>query len=146
MVITGVAALLGARIDAICYIDAFLPGDGESLWDITGAFEHAWYIDKQKDTPGLVAPIGGVALLENPRFGRHPLLTLLEAVHLTGEEAKVPRRAYVFANAWQPTPFPRFRDRAAAESGWDLHELVSGHDVMADQPEALLKIVLGLAS
>ena len=40
MVITGVAARLGARIDALCYIDAFLPAHGESLWDITGDFEH----------------------------------------------------------------------------------------------------------
>ena len=58
MVITGVASRLGKRIDAICYIDAFLPGDGESLWDVTGAFEHAWYIDTQKHRPGLVRPLG----------------------------------------------------------------------------------------
>ena len=38
MVITAVATRLGARIDAIAYIDAFLPGDGESLWDVTGEF------------------------------------------------------------------------------------------------------------
>ncbi len=58
MVITGVAAKLGARIDAICYIDAFLPEDGQSLWDITGEFEHKWYIDTQKHKPGLVDLIG----------------------------------------------------------------------------------------
>jgi pimeloyl-ACP methyl ester carboxylesterase len=145
MVITGLAARLGARIDAICYIDAFLPGDGQSLWDITGDYEHRWYIDTQKHTPGLVAPIGGERLLENPRFGRHPLLTLTEAVRFTGEEAKIPRRTYVFADGWQPSPFPRFRDRVRGEPGWELHELTSGHDVMADQPEALLRIVLGLA-
>src|SRR5690606_35090400 len=52
MVITGVAARLGKQIDAICYIDAFLPADGESLWDVTGPFEHAWYIDTQKNKPG----------------------------------------------------------------------------------------------
>src|SRR5690606_35053881 len=58
MVITGVAARLGARIEAIAYIDAFLPGDGESLWDITGEYEHNWYIDTQKHKPGYVDPIG----------------------------------------------------------------------------------------
>ena len=36
MVITGVATRLGSRIDALGYIDAFLPGDGQSLWDLTG--------------------------------------------------------------------------------------------------------------
>ena len=60
MVISGMASRLGARIDAICYIDAFLPSDGESLWDITGEFEHNWYIDTQKTKPGYVDPIGAV--------------------------------------------------------------------------------------
>lgn len=145
MVITGVAAKLGARIDAICYIDAFLPANGESLWDITGDFEHRWYIDTQKHTPGLVAPIGGEHLLEKTGYGRHPLLTLTEAVTLTGEEAKIRRRAYIFASGWQPTPFPRFRNKVIAEGNWELHELPCGHMVMADEPERLLGIVLGLA-
>jgi pimeloyl-ACP methyl ester carboxylesterase len=140
MVISGVAAKLGAQIDALVYIDAFLPGDGQSLWDITGEFEHKHYIDSQKDTPGLVGPIMG-ALSE--KVGRHPLLTLLEAVRYSGEEAKIPRHIYVFANNWQPTPFVRFRNQVIGEGRWELHELKSGHDVMADQPEWLLKIVLG---
>jgi len=145
MVITGVATQLGARVDAIAYIDAFLPGDGQSLWDITGAYEHDWYIDSQKFTPGLVAPIGGVALLDSPGFGRHPLLTLTEAVRYTGEEAKVGRRCYVFATDWQPTPFIRFRNQVIADGNWELHELKGGHDLMADQPAKLLEIVVSLA-
>ena len=108
MVIAAVAARLGARIDAIVYIDAFLPRDGESLWDITGDYEHAWYIDSQKFTPGLVAPIGSVDFEPVPgQVGRHPLLTLTEAVRFTGEEAKIPRHVYVFASDWHPTPFAR---------------------------------------
>ena len=145
MVITGVATRLGGQIDAIAYIDAFVPGDGQSLWDITGQFEHDWYIDSQKWTPGLVAPIGSVDFEPVPgMIGRHPLLTLTEAVRFTGEEAKIPRRTYVFANAWQPTPFKRFSAQARAE-GWDHHESESSHFVMADQPEQLLEIMLGLA-
>jgi pimeloyl-ACP methyl ester carboxylesterase len=142
MVITGVAAELGARIDAIAYIDAFLPEDKQSLWDITGQFEHDHYINTQKDTPGLVAPIMGA---NNPRLGRHPLLTLLEAVHLTGEEKKIKRRAYVFASGWEPTPFKRFRDKVIADKAWEYHDAKSSHDVMGDQPAQLLKIMQGLA-
>lgn len=145
MVITALAARLGKRIDALCYIDAFLPGDGQSLWDIVGDYEHRWYIDSQKDTPGLVAPIGGAVMLGNPRYGRHPLLTLIEAVHLTGEEALIARRVYIFAAGWQPTPFARFRDEVRGNPAWELHELDSGHNVMDDQGEKLLEIVLGLA-
>ena len=146
MVITGVAARLGARIDAIVYIDAFLPGDGQSLWDITGDYEHSFYIDSQKWTPGLVAPIGTVDFEPVPgQVGRHPLLTLTEAVRYTGEEAKIPRRVYVFASGWQPTPFKRFSEQVQAEGGWDHHDSEASHFVMADQPEQLLGIMLELA-
>lgn len=142
MVITGVATRLGAKIHALAYIDAFVPGDRESLWDITGEFEHNHYIDSQKFTPGLVAPIMGE---ENELVGRHPLLTLTEAVRFTGEEAKPARRTYVFAKSWEPTPFRRFYKALKDDPAWEVHEADSSHDVMRDQPEQLLKIVLGLA-
>jgi len=147
MVITGVAAELGARIDAICYIDAFLPEDGQSLWDITGPFEHDWYIDTQKYKPGLVDPIGLADFHPVPGIvGYHPLLTLLEAVKLTGEETKIPRRAYIFASSWQPTPFPRFAEAIRSHPDWDYHEADASHMVMDDQPEQVRDVLLGLAT
>lgn len=145
MVITGTAARLGARIDAICYIDAFLPDDGQSLWDITGEYEHNWYIDSQKHKPGYVDPIGSIDFTVVPDMvGYHPLLTLLEAVTLTGEEATIPRRAYIFATGYQPTPFPPFAAKAKAQ-GWDYHETDCSHFVMADRPELTRDVLLSLA-
>ena len=143
MVVTGVATKLGARIDALVYIDAFLPGDGQSLWDITGEYEHKHYIDAQRDTPGLVAPLPGVT---GVGVGRHPLLTLIEPVRFTGEEAKVGRRIYVFAESWQPTPFAGFHAAVAADPAWEVHRADATHNVMGDQPEQLLALMLGLAS
>lgn len=146
MVITGVAGRLGKKIDAICYIDAFLPDNGQSLYDITGAFEHAWYIDTQKFTPGLVRPlmtpdnwqpIPGIV-------GYHPLLTLVEAVHLSGDEQAIPKKAYIFATAYNPTPFPRFAEKAKA-AGWDYHEAATDHFVMQKDPDTTVSVLLGLA-
>jgi len=146
MVITGVATRLGARIDAICYLDAFLPRDGESLWDITGPYERSWYIDRQKFNPGMVPMIGKEDFTPVPGvLGYHPLLTLLEAVRFTGEEAKIPRRAYVFATDYQPTPFPRFAEQAKKDAAWDYHESRSSHMVMADQPDQVTEILRGLS-
>ena len=146
MVVTGVAARLGDRIDAICYIDAFLPGDGESLWDITGGYEHAWYIDAQKFTPGLIRPLSAPEDFQPvPQVvGYHPLLTLLEAVRYTGKEAMIPRRAYIFATGYEQTPFPRFAEQARAE-GWDYHETDCDHFVMQNRPEKTAEVLLGLA-
>lgn len=143
MVVTGVATRLGGRIAALVYIDAFLPGDGQSLWDITGDFEHRHYIDGQRDTPGLVAPLPGVT---GVGVGRHPLLTLIEPVRFTGEEAKVARRIYVFATGWRPTPFAGFHAAVSADAAWEVHQADASHDVMRDQPEQLLGLMLTLAA
>ncbi|MBU6395654.1 MAG: alpha/beta hydrolase [Sphingomonadales bacterium] len=142
MIMTGVATRLGGRIKALVYLDAFLPQDGQSLWDLTGDFEHNHYIGSQKFTPGAVAPLPG---LESPVLTPHPLLTLLEAVKFTGEEARVGRRIYVFANAWEPTPFRKFVKRVTSEPGWEYHEAKASHNVMGDQPEQTLAILLGCA-
>ena len=141
MVATGVATKLGAKIDGLVYIDAFLPGDGQSLWDITGEFEHKHYIDAQRDTPGLVDPI-----FEAPGLTRHPLLTLLEPVRFTGEEAKVKRRIYIFAASWEPTPFRRFYEQVKDDAAWEVHTADSGHFVMGDQPQQLFDIMVDAAS
>lgn len=143
MVITGVAARLGARIDAMVYLDAFLPADGQSLWDVTGDYEHRHYIDTQKFTPGLVAPIMGEI---SEHIGRHPLLTLTEAVRFTGEEAKPKRHVYVFAKSWEPTPFRRFAGVVKGDPAWECHEADCGHDVMGGQPAQVLAILLGCAA
>ena len=146
MVITGVATRLGARIDAICYLDAFLPGDDQSLWDITGDFEHNWYIDSQRHRPGLVGPIGGVDFEPVPGLvGYHPLLTLLEAIPFTGEEEKIPRRCYVLATDWQPTPFRTFAAQVETNSAWEYHVAATDHFVMLGAPEQVAGILLGLA-
>jgi len=142
MVITGVATHLGGRIDAIAYIDAFLPGDGQSLWDMTSEQEHQFHIDGQRDMPGLVAPLP--FLPPEPRLGRHPLLTWLEPVRFTGEEAKIARRAYVFAANWSPTPFTRFYDMVKDDPAWEVHRAEASHDVMTDQPEQLCELLLDL--
>ena len=146
MVITGVASRLGQRIDAICYIDAFLPGDGESLWDITGEFEHHWYIDTQKRRPGMVRPLGtpeDFAPVPNV-VGYHPLLTLLEAAERGPAWDAIPRKSYIFATGYEGTPFPRFHEYAKAE-GWDCHETDCDHFVMQNRPELTAEVLLGLA-
>ncbi len=147
MVITGAASALASRIDAICYIDAFLPEDGQSLWDITGPFEHDWYINTQKTKPGYVDPIGAVDFEPMPGVvGYHPLLTLLEAVQLTGAEQAIPRKAYIFATGYQPTPFPRFAKAVKNDPAWKYHEVECGHHVMQERPELTCRVLLALAA
>lgn len=146
MVITGVGSRLGERIEAIAYIDAFLPGDGQNLWDITGEFEHGWYIDAQKHRPGLIRPLMSPEEFEPvPNVvGYHPLLTLTEAVERRPAWDAIARKSYIFATGYEQTPFPRFYKLARAE-GWDCHETDCDHFVMQNRPEKTAEVLLGLA-
>jgi pimeloyl-ACP methyl ester carboxylesterase len=138
MVITQVASKRAALIKSIVYIDAFLPQDGEALWDIATDWERKHYIDAQRDNPGLVAPFPGAP----KTLTRHPLLTLLEPVHLTGEEKSIKSHTYIYATHGAPATFKKFYDRAATDPAWKTHALNSGHGVMYDAPDALNTILL----
>lgn len=145
MVITGTASRLGKRIDAICYIDAFWPDDDQSLWDITGDFEHNWYVNSQRHNPGMVVPIGAENFEVIPGVvGYHPLLTLVEALPMSGDEKSIARKCYIFATGYAPTPFPRFAEKAKA-AGWDYHEASTDHFVMQNDPDLTERVLLSLA-
>jgi len=146
MVVSAVASRLGKRIDAICYIDAFLPDSDQSLWDITGEFEHRWYVDSQRHQPGYVTPIGypGDFQVVPDMVGYHPLLTLLEAIPFSGDEQAIPKKSYIFATGYQPTPFPRFAQKARA-AGWEYHETATDHFVMQNDPDLTTEVLLRLA-
>ena len=145
MVITGVASRLGKAIDAICYVDAFWPDNDQSLWDITGDYEHNWYIETQRHRPGLVTPIGATEFAVVPGVvGYHPLLTLTEALLLSGDEEAIAKKSYIFATGYHPTPFPRFAEKARA-LGADYHETATDHFVMQNDPELTARVLLGLS-
>jgi pimeloyl-ACP methyl ester carboxylesterase len=138
MIITSVAANRAAKIKGLIYIDAFLPRDGEALWDIATDWERKHYIDAQRDAPGLVAPFPGAP----SHLTRHPLLTLLEPVHLSGDENRIKRRVYIYATQGAPATFRKFYDLTCADPAWEAHQIDSGHGVMHDAPDALNAILL----
>ncbi|MWV26673.1 alpha/beta fold hydrolase [Aurantiacibacter rhizosphaerae] len=145
MVISAVASRLARQIEAICYVDAFMPESDQSLWDITGDFEHNWYVDTQRHQPGYVTPIGSIDFTHVPgKVGFHPLLTLLEAIPFSGEEQSIPKKCYIFATGYQPTPFIDFAEKARS-LGWEYHETATDHFVMQNDPDTTVKVLLGLA-
>lgn len=141
MVITETANRLGDRIRALVYVDAFLPRDGEALWDIADDPSRKHYIDAQRDMPGLVAPFPG-----SPSFlTRHPLLTLLEPVRTTPKAQGIAKRTYVYATKGAPTVFTKFHARVADDPAWKVHSVDTGHGVMQEKPEETTAILLEAA-
>jgi pimeloyl-ACP methyl ester carboxylesterase len=136
MVITGVAGIMADRIRTLFYLDAFLPGDGQSLWDIADDAARRHYIEAQRARPGMVAPFAS-----GRRLTPHPLLTLIEPVATGGAEQGIANRTYVYATRDAPTIFTKFYEAVREDAGWKVRTVATGHVVMTDDPPALTALL-----
>jgi pimeloyl-ACP methyl ester carboxylesterase len=142
MVITGAADRATDRVDSLVYVDAMVPRNGDSCWDVVSDQERQWYLDVED---------GGYAVRPLPFFDArataHPIASLLQPLRLTGDLAHVRRRDYVYAAGWEgPSPFTPVYQRLRAEPSWTTHALDGGHNLMRDAPRELLEVLLDVAS
>jgi pimeloyl-ACP methyl ester carboxylesterase len=163
-VITGVADRAGHRIAQAIYLDAFVPEDGQSLFDIIPP-------DRRPAMEELVETEGDGWLL--PRFAAMPweqfvpmswqvtdeadLAWALErlsptpfrhftdALHLHAPRRSQPRRVYVRCRGWPHPGFDRYAERAASVPDWTLRELDTSHLPYITDPEKLATLLLELA-
>jgi pimeloyl-ACP methyl ester carboxylesterase len=147
MVVTGVSGRCADRIRSLVYLDAFLPENGQSCWDVAGEHGRKFYIDNQRNTPGLVSPMGATANPEGepPTRARrrpdlHPLLTLTEPVSLDGSEQQIRNRTYILAA--KGPGFQRFYDKVKDDPAWKAKTIDTGHVVMMEDPEGLVRLLL----
>jgi len=152
MVITGVADRLPHLIAALVYLDAFVPEDGKSLFDINIQKNVQMYIERAGALGGVAIPAPsaheffGVNEQDAPRVDElaapHPIGCFTEKIKLTGKYKSVKKRIYVHGEELpRESPFKPFYERAKKE-GWPAHALPCGHDVMLDQPERTAEILL----
>lgn len=142
MVITGAADRAPERVAGLVYVDAMVPADGDSCWSLVGEQERGWYLNGVGETGYACAPLP----FFDPRATPHPLASLLQAVRLEGGLDRFRSRDYVYATGWDgASPFTGTYDRLRADPSWRTHALASGHNVMRDAPEDLLKVLLEAA-
>ncbi len=141
MVITGVADRIPDRVDALVYLDALVPVDGESCWDLVNDEERQWYTGVD-DTGYGVPPL--------PFFDRrasvHPLASFLQRIRLTGQVGRIRRKHFVYALKWPgDSPLRRSYERVRDDPDWTVHELDGAHNLMRDNPDDLVRILLDAA-
>ncbi len=145
-VVTGVADRIPDRIRSLVYLDAFVLESGESvlqnvhasqrnmLIETTRKFGEGW---KSPHIPAAVFKVNaGDCDWVDRQCTPHPLACFEEPLQLSGGLRKVKSITYIFATAWDDTPFPRAYERAKAK-GWRTVTMACGHEVMLDMPEAL---------
>jgi pimeloyl-ACP methyl ester carboxylesterase len=146
MVATGVADLAAERISKLVYLDAFVPQQGQSVFDLVSAEERerrlAGVEDEWKLPPSPVPPDTSAEDAEwiMSRRVPQPLACFQEPLLLRNGEPKMPR-AYIYAQRHNPgDPFRPFAERAKRE-GWQYFEMDASHSPHITAPEALAEIL-----
>jgi pimeloyl-ACP methyl ester carboxylesterase len=155
MVATGVADRASDRIARLVYLDAFAPRDGQSLLDLQteenrqrvrdGANKEGdgWRIPPNPAPPDTSPE--DLAWVNAHRMPQ-PIKTFEQKIRLTGAVERLPR-TYIYCKISRPGDvFRQFRDRASTEKGWQCIDIDASHSPNVTAPEALAKILDGIAS
>lgn len=141
MVVTGVAEQAADRVASIVYLDAFLPNDGQSLYDIVGG--------AHPSSGGIVAPLPAEFFAVNDQdrswvdrmTTAQSEATFNQPLAVTGAVEQIGKKTYVRALQGAIPPFAIIYDRLQRDPSWSCCEIDCGHDVMIDKPEAIAEIL-----
>lgn len=156
MVITGVADRMPEKIAALVYLDAFLPENGQSLFDINVPANTQRFVASAGDIGGLAVPPPPAAFFnvnagDVERVDRlaapFPLAAMAERLKLTGRHKGIAKRVYVHGTVLpRESPFKPFYERVKNDPAWTAHALACGHHVMLDMPEKTAAILRDAAA
>jgi pimeloyl-ACP methyl ester carboxylesterase len=153
VVVTGALEHIGGRVSHLVYLDAFVPGDGDSVASLSGGpvgpgvitLGREWLVppqDREFDDPAEAA-------WSRARRTPHPAGCFTEPVRLTRPLEGYPfTRTYIKATG-QPRsgpadPFWAAADRAQGSPGWRYREIGTSHMVASNRPGELASILLEL--
>jgi len=159
LVITGVAERAPERLRRLVYLDAAVPHDGASLFDVNGPlFQSVVEESARRDGEGWCWPLPDAetfATYNNVtdwteadlRWFRQyavpqPIETFRQPLRLADARAAALPRTYIFCSA-SPVPPAPFVEPLRSALGWDFTELPTGHYPMITLPHDVARILLG---
>jgi pimeloyl-ACP methyl ester carboxylesterase len=151
MVVTGVADRAPATVSSLVYLDAFLPENGQSLFDINIPQNTTTFLANAGRCGGIAVPPPPAAFFNvNPADAARvdalatpfPLAAMAERLTLTGAHARIRKHTYVHGTILpRESPFKPFYERVKTDPAWTAHALACGHHVMLDMPERVTDIL-----
>ncbi|MGE3075963.1 MAG: alpha/beta fold hydrolase [Dehalococcoidia bacterium] len=156
MVVTGALDHLGGRVKHLVYLDAFVPGDGQSLQDLTGRPQEVaesfpggdWLLPpmpREYDDPADAA-------FTAPRRVNHPAGCFNDPVRLrTPLEERGISLTYIKATG-EPRPdggggpFWVAADRTKADARWRYEEIATNHMIPFNRAQEFAEIILDVAA
>ncbi len=155
MVITGAADRAAERIGRLVYLDADVPRDGESEFDLMPADECAGYEEsaRARGNGWLVPPpfpdplppgLPPVVVWGVGRMAPHPLATMTQPLRLSDPPPDLPR-IYVYCSEGKDgEPEPPYLSRVRSDPDWQWVELAAPHTAHVMAPEKLTATLLDL--
>ena len=148
MVATGVADRARDRIAQLIYLDAFVPHDGQSLFDTNEPVRQPMQDAAKKGDGWRVPPMTpppdtSPADLEwlTARRVDMPIKCFETRLKLSGGELTLPR-SYIYATRIPPADtFGQFARRTRSEAGWRYYEIDASHAPNVTAPEALMALL-----
>jgi pimeloyl-ACP methyl ester carboxylesterase len=152
-VISGIAEAMAPAIRSIVFLDAFVPGNGDTVRDLTGsAVQEAVGTATQRGDlviPPRAAEAFGVNAADRAWVDRlcvgQPIGTFTDKIVLTGARDRIARKSYIRAKSYANPGFDRAYDALKSDPSWRMYEVACGHDVMVDNPARLTEILLEVA-
>ena len=154
MVATAVADRVPERLAQLVYLDAFVPRNEQSLFDLqpgevqASMREAARMVgDGWRVPPNPLPPDTSEADVAwfMPRRVMQPLRTFEQSVHLTGAGERLPK-TYIYCT--RPAPgdvFRSFAHRARSEPGWHYLEVDASHNPHVTVPDVLAELLDNIA-
>jgi pimeloyl-ACP methyl ester carboxylesterase len=151
MVVTGLADRAADRVAALVYLDAFLPENGQSLFDINIPANTQRFVANAGNCGGIAVPAPSAAFFnvnaaDAERVDRlatpFPLAAMAERLSLGGAHKAVRKHIYAHGTVLpRESPFKPFYDRVKDDPAWTAHALACGHHLMLDLPEQTAEIL-----
>ena len=152
MVATGVADRARDRVAQVIYIDAFVPGDGQSLFDLNepgrAPLQKAakdgdgWRVPPMP-TPPDTSPADVEWLA--PRRAPMPIKCFEARLKLQGGPLTLPR-SYIYATRITPADtFGPFARMTKSDPAWRYFEIDASHSPNVTAPEALMALLQKIA-
>jgi len=143
-----VAEKVPERIRRLVYLDAYIPQDNKSAFDIIPGLETTYKKRalKEQGREWLVASYSpeefGVTNPDdikwmNPRLSPMPWHTHDQPLRITNPKAKVLPKSYICCTVFGHIQFKAQKSPA----DWDYHDLMKGHDVMISAPNELVQLL-----
>jgi pimeloyl-ACP methyl ester carboxylesterase len=152
-VISGVAAHTPDRLGSLIYLDAYLPLEGQSLFDVLSTEEREAGKAALATGTGLRQPVPPAMLgITDPtmaawvalRLTPHPFRTYAQPIPVGSPASAALPRAFIHCTVGPTTRrFAPFAQQARA-AGWAVRELATGHDAMLTAPQPLVELLLEL--